>query len=248
MKSLERVQKLSKIISIFVQIIFVCCIVALVGSVLGILSVAIIGKDPAVWAQISRDAQTTVTFDMLMCYCIVGAILSAGEIALYYYVKEFYKKELTIGTPFNKEIVRDMQKIGILHIAIPLGTLILSSIVMAIFRVDVDFANIGDLTIGLVYLALSFVFDYGADLRNIEIETVKIRTEVQQEELKNEPIETPQVASKEETKEVLEEEKPKTRTRKVQKKKKEVEDESEIEKKEVKPKSTKSATKKDEEK
>lgn len=219
MKSLERVQKLSKIISIFVQIIFVCCIIALVGSVLGILSVAIIGKDPAVWTQISRDAQTTVTFDMMMCYCIAGAILSAGEIALYYFVKEFYKKELTIGTPFNKEIVSDMQKIGILHIAIPLGTLILSSIVMAIFRVNVDFSNIGDLTIGLVYLALSFVFDYGADLRNIEIETVKIRTEVQQEELKKEDVETPQVVVVEENE--VSEEKPKAK--RGQKKNKEVE-------------------------
>lgn len=246
MKSLERVQKISKIISIFVQIIFFCCIVGLVGSILGILSVATIGKDPAVWTQISRDAQATVTFDIMMCYCIVGAILSAGGITLYYYVKEFYKKELAIGTPFNKEIVRNMQIIGILHIAIPLGALILSSIVMAIFRVDIDFSNIGDITIGLTYLALSFVFDYGADLRNIEIEAVKIRTEVQQDDLSKENVETPQVVVIEENKEDVLKKEPKTK--RVQKKEKAVEDVSERENKDVNPKSSKRATKKDDEK
>ncbi len=243
MKSLERVQKLSKIISIFVQIIFVCCIVGLVGSVLGIIGNLIIGNDAEVWAQISRDAQVDVSFNMAMCYCVVGAILSAGEVALYYYVKGFYKKELAVGTPFNKEIVKNMQIIGILHIAIPFGTLILSSIVMAIFRVNIDFSNFGDIGIGLAYLALSLVFDYGADLRNIEIETVKIRTEVQQDDLPKENVETPQVVVIEENE--VSEEKPKTKPKRVQKKNIEVEDKGENETKDVKPKSSKRATKKD---
>ena len=181
MRSLKRVQALVKVLEIITKIIFVCCVIGLVFCVFGGIGVAIIGNDSNAWAEISKSAQTTMSFNMGMCTCIVGAIMCAGETALYYYVKKFYKKELLIGTPFDKTVVREMRKIGILHIAIPFGVAVISAIVMLIFRVDLNITSIGDLTIGLVYILLSLVFDYGADLRQIEIETVKIREEVLRE-------------------------------------------------------------------
>ncbi len=186
MRSLNRVQKIFKIIEVITKIIYVFCIIGLVLSVLGTIGVALVGNDSGTWAEINKTAQTKVDFNICICYCLVGIILCASEAVLYYYVKEFYKKELAVGTPFDKTIVTEMRRIAILHIIIPFGASIFAIIVMAIFNVNLAFTGTVDLSAGLVYLVLSFLFDYGADLRQIEIETVKIKDDFLSNDLKAE--------------------------------------------------------------
>lgn len=180
MRSLGKVQKLFRILKVISTIIFVCCIIGFVFSIMGLIGVASIGRDSGTWAEINKAVETTnITFEMCMCYCIIFVLMCAGETALYYYVTKFYKKELEIGTPFSKEVVREMKKIALLHVAIPFGIAFISMIITLAFNVDVSLSGLSGLGMGLVYLALSFVFDYGADLREIEIATVKIKEEVQ---------------------------------------------------------------------
>ncbi len=243
MESLKRVQRIAKIFEIIARIIFVFCVIGLVSCILGTFGIILAGRDAGNWAEISKIAETKIVFEECLCVCLVGTILCAGETALYYYVKKFYKKELEIGTPFDKTVVKGMRNIALLHITIPLGTSIVCMIVMALCGVNLNFLGTVDLSVGLVYLALSLVFDYGADLRQIEVETVKIKEEILKESTLTEDVPVvvePQEEEQRVVKKIEVVDKRPTRTRKTLK----VDDKESSTKKET-TKTRKSATKKE---
>lgn len=182
MKSLKNVQIIAKVMKILSMIAFVASIIACALCAISIPIVAVLGKDPQIIKMVG-DFGETYDVKKAICICVCGMIESGFMIALYACVVRFYKKELAIGTPFDKEIVKKSRVIGWLYIILILSSAIVVGIVSLCFHVAVeDTFTTGNLIVGVVYLLLSFVFAYGAELQNEKEQ----QTEPEQEKIKEE--------------------------------------------------------------
>ncbi len=163
MKSLERVQKISKVLYVLSYIVFVCSIVGLISGFIGSICVGIWGNSPEVIEYLESINESTTIIRKVLCICICVTIECAFMIALYYYVKRFYKNELKTGTPYNQSVVKEMRFIGILHLILPLLSTIIVSTIMFCFNVDLSMSNLSSIMLGIVYIILSYVIECGID-------------------------------------------------------------------------------------
>ncbi len=198
MKSLKIVQLIAKVLSVLTKIAFVCCIIA--GTLL-LVGAIILMTYPEAGVQIAESvdlegiinayadgsvAPADVRTGVLIATPFVGAILLAlaitvaGAAVVVGFVDSYFKFELGEGTPFTHRGANKLFTIGILGIAIPVGTAIVSSIIistalnLAIHAFPEAVEYLGgaqfsisfgaNLTLGISALLLSFVFRYGADL------------------------------------------------------------------------------------
>ncbi len=171
-KSLHTIQTLARLGRIFSQIIFVCCIVGAVGccaglvALLGINSLTLGGRD--LTAMIIMGSNTGM--ETLVFACIAGLIACVAECVLSKFANIYFKHELAAGTPFTMEGSKEILRLGILTIAIPLGTLILQGIVYAIFEVfypgtqQINMEDMASVGMGIMFILASVIFQYGAEL------------------------------------------------------------------------------------
>lgn len=165
MKSLEKVQKICKVLKILAKIVFVCSIVS--ASLFAVLTVvfAIIGKNLDVvdfFASIDLPYDYYSLLGLLICLVVE----SCFSIAMYSYVVKFYDLELSLGNPFDKPLIKEMRKLGILHIVFPLVSSLVCDIISAIFGAySYGTSMWSGVTLGIVYLLLSCVIEYGSELK-----------------------------------------------------------------------------------
>ena len=190
MKSLKIIQVLAVICRVICIIVFVACIIGAVGCLLGLTILPIV-KDVVVHdgktiaELIAEDGKTTV--ETIIAGCGVGLFGCGVEIFLAKYNELFYKKEIAVGTPFNKEIVRDMRILALVNILVSLTAVIMVGIALGIVRAlvrDVQHFNnyIGTpIGYGIALLVISLFCDYGAELNN--------KPEVMEAEISEEPKE-----------------------------------------------------------
>lgn len=178
MKSLKIIQVLCKIGQILSKIAFILCIVGASLSLLGILSLAcgietIEINGVTIGSMIQNDSG--MSMGTMYTTLAVGIVMMAGEIAIAKFVELYFKHELIAGTPLTLEGAKEMRRLGILKIAISLGTVILAAIVQAILKatltdvVEVDLDHSGAIVMGVMYLILSLVLQYASEeLKNKE--------------------------------------------------------------------------------
>ena len=171
-KSLHTIQTLARLGKIFSQIIFVCCIVGAVGCCVGIVALAGInglvvgGKD--LTAMVISGSNTGM--ETLVFACIASLIACVAECVLSKFANIYFKHELAAGTPFTMEGSKEILRLGILTIVIPLGALILEGIVYTISEVfypATQQLNMEDMTsvgMGIMFILASVIFQYGAEL------------------------------------------------------------------------------------
>jgi len=172
MNTLKTIQTLSKIGKIISKIIFICCIVGFCGCIVGIVSLAIGAETVKVGGAtihsiIANGAGMTVP--ALYAATAVGAVLCAAEAVLCKFAETYFKNELADGEPFTLRGAKELMRLGILTIAIPLGAEIVCSIGVAIadsFYPGVDtlsfdaFYTVG---LGIMMIVLSLFCRHGAE-------------------------------------------------------------------------------------
>ncbi|MDD6810449.1 MAG: hypothetical protein PUD93_01075 [Lachnospiraceae bacterium] len=175
-QTLKTIQVFSKIGKILSEIIFICSIVGAAGCALGIASLAV-GETEVfqlggvtIHGIIETSAETSIgTRYTLMT---VGLILCIGEIFLAKIAENYFKHELATGTPFTFDGAKEMLRLGICAVCIPMGTMIVAEIaytVMNHYYVDVadlhidDYASVG---LGIAFIVVSFICKYGAELQS----------------------------------------------------------------------------------
>lgn len=169
MKKLSTVQKISKVLKILSQIIFICAIIGCATCLIASFVVGFYGKDPN-FIRAFTEAGVEFNYNVTLCSCICATVACAFEIALYVYVVRFYKHELEIGTPFNLQTVKEMRRLGILHLVLPISAAVVMAIIIACFRINMEMQNVADITMGIVYLIVSYVLEYGAEVQRQKAE------------------------------------------------------------------------------
>ncbi len=169
MKSLDIVQKISKVLHIL-------SIIALVGVIVGAVSL-IIGGSALLGVPYFDDHNAIKLFVMefgtkyitdLGINLIAESIFLFGLAITLGYIRDYFKHELEDGTPFTHRGANELRKVGIFSLTIPIGALCLTSIVISIAGAEKMITNEYEMTTGVAMILLSFVFHYGADLEKVD--------------------------------------------------------------------------------
>ena len=174
MNTLKTIQTLAKIGKVFSKIIFVCCIVGFCGCIVGIVSLALGAetfKLGGVTVHSMIENEAGMNLPTLYASMAVGLLFCAAEAVLCKYAEAYFKHELADGDPFTLRGAKELMRLGILTIAIPLGTGIVCSIGVAIADnvfPGIDKLSIGEFSsvgLGVMMIVLSLFCRYGAELK-----------------------------------------------------------------------------------
>lgn len=174
MKTLNIIQRLSRIGRILSKIIFIFCIIGFCGCIVGIFSMAIGAptlKIGGVTLESILSIDVGVTTGTVYAVSSAGMILCAGEAVLAKFAEHYFKRELADGTPFDLGGAKELMRLGILAIYIPIGTQMIAEIVYAVmeqtlhgvapFRLD----HSSPVGLGVMFIVMSLGCHYGAELR-----------------------------------------------------------------------------------
>ncbi len=178
--SLKTIQTLSKIGKILSKIVFIFSIVGAVGCLVGIICLAL-GIDGALkfgGINIKNliELESNITVSQMYIGMISAFIMVTAEAVLAKFAEVYFKHELEAGTPFTYDGAKEMLRLGVLGICIPIGAKILSSIICAVISVavlnvkNVDIKESVSISLGITFIVISFILKYGAEIScgNIE--------------------------------------------------------------------------------
>jgi hypothetical protein len=174
MKTLITIQTLAKIGKILSKIIYVCCIVGFCSCIVGIVSLAIGAetlKLGGVTIHSMIENKAGMNMPTLYISMAVGLLFCAAEAVLCKFAEIYFKNELADGDPFTLRGAKELMRLGILTVAIPLGTVIVCSIGVAIadnVYPGIDKLSIGEFSsvgLGVMMIVLSLFCRYGAELK-----------------------------------------------------------------------------------
>lgn len=172
-KSLKTVQTICKVCKVLAEIAFVMFVV-----IVALMLVAAIftgtGKMDALLSSggVVLDEmlqQTGVTQDYMVAVFVCLTIIIAAEAVVAKFINVYFKHELKAGTPFTFEGAKEMLRLGIITIAVPVGASLAATIVFGIMAagsgLDSEFNFEISLGMGLMFLALSPLLKHGTELR-----------------------------------------------------------------------------------
>ncbi len=173
MNNLKTIQTLARIGKILSKIIHVCCIVGFCGCIVGIVGLAI-GTDTFKLGGVTIHSmiENEAGMDLPAMYVSmsVGAIFCAAEAVLSKFAEVYFKNELADGDPFTLRGAMELMRLGILTIAIPLGTVIMCSIIVSVadkIYPGIDKLSLGEFSsvgLGVMMIVLSLFCRYGSEL------------------------------------------------------------------------------------
>ena len=173
MKTLQIIQTISKIGRIVSKVIFVCCIVGFCLCIVGIAGLAIGSPalrlgDVTLEGILQQEANTTT--GTLYTTMAIYAIVCAAQAVLAKFADRYFTRELADGTPFTLDGAKELLRLGILSVCIPVGTQIVVQIVQTILvraLTDVDAQTpemAGSVTLGVMVIVAALLCRYGAEL------------------------------------------------------------------------------------
>lgn len=180
MNTLKTIQTLAKIGKIFSKIIYICCIVGFCGCIVGIVSLAIGAetfKLGGVTIHSMIENEAGMNMPTLYASMAVGLVFCAAEAILCKFAETYFKNELADGHPFTLRSAKELMRLGILTIAIPLGAVIFCSIGVSIAEnvyPGIEKLSIGEFSsvgLGIMMIVLSLFCRYGAELNEGRSET-----------------------------------------------------------------------------
>ena len=173
MSTLMTIQTLSKIGRILSKIVYICCVVGFCGCIIGIISLGLGGevfKLGGVTIHSIIESHSHMSMPTLYTAMAVGMVLCAAEAVLSKFAEVYFKNELNDGTPFTMRGAKELMRLGILTITIPLGMVIVCSIGVAIadnFFPEIEtlsydeYASVG---LGVMMIVSSLFCRYGAEV------------------------------------------------------------------------------------
>lgn len=172
MITLSTIQTLAKLGRIFSKIIFICAIVGSALCVAGLICLCAGIEDIQIGdVTIEGFIEDEIGQSMGTLYAAISStmIVCAAEAVLAWFAKHYFTHELADGTPFRMESSRELFRLGILTICIPIGARVLAALVnglIAVFAKDVvklDLIGFESVSLGVMFLVLSLFCRYGAE-------------------------------------------------------------------------------------
>lgn len=179
MKYLQAIQTISKIGEILSKIIFICCLVGAIGCAVGIVSLPFGDKGlfkiggVTVYGLIAN--KSGIEPDSFYPTLAGFLIVCIGQAIPAKFAEKYFVHELAAGTPFTVEGGKELLRLGILTISVPLGSLILAKIVCRLVEKIVgcseaiELSGTDSVALGIMFIVMSLMCLYGAELLEKQI-------------------------------------------------------------------------------
>ena len=173
---MESLTKIQKTFDVFKVLIKVAMILSIVWGALALLGVAgciiwknggsLVGCNFDVWQELTH----TVTLDEMTARLLSDVVFALTDARLFGFAYIYFRKEQEDGTPFSQRGADAIKKLGVLTIVLPIVAITVAQIIYACFEVDAyeDWSNVGSVTLGIMLILVSMVFQYGAELEEKE--------------------------------------------------------------------------------
>lgn len=173
MKTLKTIQTLAKVGKVLSKIVFICSLVGGILCVVGVLLFALLPQMiqlGSVTLHNLIEANGKVTVETALTGAVAAAILCAGEAVLAKLAERYFRNELAAGTPFTLAGAKELMRLGICAICIPLGTVIVAGIVYTVMATllpnvsMLDWGSYGSIAPGIGMIIASLLCRHGAEL------------------------------------------------------------------------------------
>ena len=185
MKSLKYIQTISKVFWVICKVMFIVCIV---GASICLVSLIVLPltKDVVIYENKSitvllAEQGTTVSSAISSAAC--GLFACGVGIALAKYTELFFKKELDLGSPFDKALVKDMRIVAVVHIVTAVVLMGIIALTQLILRhtvdelIDVETNYNASIWFGISLLVISLFCEYGAEQNKEKVKEVENKKE-----------------------------------------------------------------------
>lgn len=173
--TLETIQKLAKAGKILSKIVFICCLIGVIGCAVGGLAMAFIPKELTfgnvhvigIGGLIEKNSG--VAMGNIYAAVLCGAVAAGAECMLAYFAGRYFENELEAGTPFTFEGAAELKKLGIRTIVIPIAAIVAAEIVRAVLAHympgvrELPYDNGVSVGLGIMFLVGSLLCRYGAE-------------------------------------------------------------------------------------
>ncbi len=180
MKSLKTIQTLAKVGKVLSKIVFILCIVGFCFSLVGLATMIALGESSIVinGETLGSLIETSSGESLGYLYAVisVGMVLCAAEAVVAKFAENYFRGELADGTPFTFAGAGKMLRLGIICICVSIGSSVVAAIVYNVVCYltdcsgDFDFSNIGAFSIGIVFIVVSVILRYGAEVSGKSVE------------------------------------------------------------------------------
>ena len=178
MKTLDTIQRLSRLGRLLSKIAFILSAVGFCGCIAGLISLRLGGGDLIRIGGVTLHG--LIGGDLGANGGSIAAALSgwlffcAGEAVLAKFAETYFKNELSAGTPFTHAGASELMRLGILTLAVPTGSAVAGSIAEGIAAgfmeaekaaaMDRYFDNEPTIVLGIMFLLAALLCRYGAEL------------------------------------------------------------------------------------
>ena len=172
MKTLKTLLVLAKIGKILSKIVFVCCLVGFFGCLVGISGLAFGEKTLKVGGLTLHtivEEQAEMTMSGMYAAMAVGVVLCAAEAVLAGFAETYFKNVLADGEFFTFGGAKELMRLGILTIVLPLAATIACSIGVSIAEHwfpdigKVAFDGYNQVGLGVMMIVAALLCRYGAE-------------------------------------------------------------------------------------
>lgn len=169
MKALNILQIIAKVAKVLCSIVYIMSIVSISLCMVGIITLIFFPSFATIeinglTIQAIIQNNTDLTIPAMYFLLIDGIIVSGCQLFLSNTAKKYFINVLAVGHPFTKEGAKELFDLGIYTIVIPLGCLIIASIVFEIFSaVNPDFYKFNgehylSVGLGIAFIVCSLIF------------------------------------------------------------------------------------------
>ncbi len=174
-KTLKAIQVLAKIGKVLSKIVNICCIVGFCLCAVGIICLALMDTNGVqlggVTIQGVIEANSGMSKAAIYTATAAAAVFTAAEAVLSQFAYIYFKRETDDGTPFTKRGAKELMRLGILAIVLPVCAAVICSIGVAAvsrFYPDVAVLQKNSFTfagLGVMFIVSSLFCRYGAELK-----------------------------------------------------------------------------------
>lgn len=172
-KSLKIIQTVSKVANIVSKVIFICCTVGAIACAVGaIISAVLLTVDIEIGGRALSEiiiSKAQMSTGEIITYCIIGILACSGEAVLARVGEKYFEHELSEGTPFTHKGAKELFRLSIFMMAVPIAIGMATSVCSETFKLisgsPLDFEEFSaDIGMGLAFLLGSVICEYGAEL------------------------------------------------------------------------------------
>ena len=166
---LSRIQKVANIARIVTKVLFVISIVSTVLIIAATVTFKIWGDFEIDLGGITlhgflENHVENLSYQQLLCYNFCGIVQELSAIFIFFFANRYLKNEVKDSTPFTERGSKELLRLGIIISVASLLCDMIVSIIADVMKCSYSTDAKSEVVIGVVLIALSFIFSYGAEL------------------------------------------------------------------------------------